>query len=509
MADDVTFTLNADSTPPAGTKAATDEITVGPHAGAHAGVGKLAVSADGDGTHIPATVADGLLVNLGANNDVTVTGTVSVTEPVSVDDNGGSLTVDAPLGTPVNVQVGDGANTATVRNLAANDALNVALVDGAGGQITTFGAVSHVDDATFTVAVDDVVPVAGIYRSSRDSVDDNDAGAVAMTQRRALLEALDNSDASTAAWTNATANNTALSIDVKNYGAVALSFNPSGLITAGSINFEASDDEGVTWYPVRVSRSDTVKIETALALNGETLKLWTCNVHGFTDFRIRLNPVIAGAGTANLRVQAVAVGPEVFSPVTIVDGSGDVQAFAPDHTLATGPMSVRLANGAAFTDLSIVDETAGTAVDAVAVGGGTPHDAVDSGNPLKLGGRAETTAPTAVGDADRVNAFFDEFGRLVTRQKATAATKSAVADNAADVQLLASNPLRQNFSVTNDSTAVLYLSYGSVAASTTSYTVQVPPNSFYSDDMGFTGEIRGIWASDPNTGAARITELTT
>lgn len=38
---------------------------------------------------------DGTLVNLGANNDVTVTGTVSVTEPVSVDDNGGSLTVDS------------------------------------------------------------------------------------------------------------------------------------------------------------------------------------------------------------------------------------------------------------------------------------------------------------------------------------------------------------------------------------------------------------------------------
>lgn len=73
MADDVTFTLNADSTPPAGTIAATDEITVaGPHLGAHAGIAKLAISADGDGTHVPATVADGMLVNLGTNNDVTV-----------------------------------------------------------------------------------------------------------------------------------------------------------------------------------------------------------------------------------------------------------------------------------------------------------------------------------------------------------------------------------------------------------------------------------------------------
>lgn len=78
MADDVTFTFNADSTPPGGTIAATDEITVaGPHLNAHAGIAKLAVSADGDGTHLPATATDGLLVDLGANNDVTVTGTVT------------------------------------------------------------------------------------------------------------------------------------------------------------------------------------------------------------------------------------------------------------------------------------------------------------------------------------------------------------------------------------------------------------------------------------------------
>jgi hypothetical protein len=66
---------------------------------------KLTYSADGAATHVPAD-ADGLLVNLGANNDVvvsdgggsiTVDGTVSVTEPVSVDDNGGSLTVDGTV----------------------------------------------------------------------------------------------------------------------------------------------------------------------------------------------------------------------------------------------------------------------------------------------------------------------------------------------------------------------------------------------------------------------------
>lgn len=96
MADNVQFTVNADSTPPNGTLAATDELADG----SHAGIAKLAISADGDRTLIPATAADGLLVNLGANNDVTVTGSVTTggltdaqlrATPVPVD-------VDAPLG---------------------------------------------------------------------------------------------------------------------------------------------------------------------------------------------------------------------------------------------------------------------------------------------------------------------------------------------------------------------------------------------------------------------------
>jgi len=69
---------------------------------------------------------------------------------LSVDDNGGSLTVDgtvtANLGSGSNnvgkFVVTDGSNDATIRNLASNDALNVAIVDGSGNQVTSFGSVS-------------------------------------------------------------------------------------------------------------------------------------------------------------------------------------------------------------------------------------------------------------------------------------------------------------------------------------------------------------------------------
>lgn len=58
---------------------------------------------------------------------------------------------------------------------------------------------------------------------------------------------------------------------------------------------------------------------------------------------------------------------------------------------------------------SAMDDT----TDSVKTVGSTAHDAVDAGNPHKIGGMARQTNPTAVADADRVNAIFDDVGRQV------------------------------------------------------------------------------------------------
>lgn len=42
--------------------------------------------------------------------------------------------------------------------------------------------------------------------------------------------------------------------------------------------------------------------------------------------------------------------------------------------------------------------------------GAIAHDSAQSGNPVKIGGRAYTGTPSAVADADMVDAFFDQFG---------------------------------------------------------------------------------------------------
>lgn len=47
------------------------------------------------------------------------------------------------------------------------------------------------------------------------------------------------------------------------------------------------------------------------------------------------------------------------------------------------------------------------------------HDEADTGSPLKIGGKANQSVPTAVSDADRVNAWFDREGaaHTVSRQE--------------------------------------------------------------------------------------------
>lgn len=45
------------------------------------------------------------------------------------------------------------------------------------------------------------------------------------------------------------------------------------------------------------------------------------------------------------------------------------------------------------------------------VQGNVAHDAVDSGNPVKIGFQAETALPTPVANGDRANGISDAFGR--------------------------------------------------------------------------------------------------
>jgi hypothetical protein len=90
--------------------------------------------------------------------------------------------------------------------------------------------------------------------------------------------------------------------------------------------------------------------------------------------------------------------------------------------------------------------------------------------------------------------------------RAATPSVTSVADSASNVTCLASNANRLGATVYNDSTADLYVKLGATA-STTSFTVKVFQDGFFTVPFGYTGIIDCIWSSD-TSGSARVTEVT-
>lgn len=175
-----TFAVQVSSALPAGTNA----------------IGKLAANSGVDiGDVDVASVAGNVTVvqSTATNLKVDASGVA-----VPVTDNSGSLTVDAPVGTPVFVRLSDGSSAistlpvslTTVPSHAVTNAGTFATqVDGAA--LTALQLIDDpvvADDAAFTPGTTKVM-VAGFEadEASTDSVDEGDAGAARMTLDRKVI----------------------------------------------------------------------------------------------------------------------------------------------------------------------------------------------------------------------------------------------------------------------------------------------------------------------------------
>lgn len=385
-----TFTVDSELT--------TADLDTGAGTDTRAVVG-LVGSKSGGGALIPGDATAGLKVDLGADNDVTVTGTVAVTQSgawdeVGIHDSGNSITVDAPVGTPVNVKIGDGTNTATIRDLAANDALNVAIVDGSGNQVTSFGGsggTSMTDDAAFTPASTAITPIGAMFDNvAPDSVDEGDGGVVRMSANRSLyVNIRDNAG-----------NERGLNVDAA--GAIAVTDGGGSLTVDGTVTTspsgdhtvigKAADGAAVSGNPVLIAGQD--------GTNVQSLKT---DASGELQVDVLTLPALA-AGTNNIGDVDVLTVPAPLSTT-----GGGTEATALRVTVAsdsTGVLSVD-DNGGSLT----VDGTV-TVTDGLNVEGDVAHDGADSGNPVKQGAKAVAhgSNPTAVAAADRTDLYANRHG---------------------------------------------------------------------------------------------------
>lgn len=149
---------------------------------------------------------------------------------------------------------------------------------------------------------------------------------------------------STAAWTSATTNNTALSLIVTGYGTVTVTLNQGTTITGGVVTFEASDTvAGTNWYLISMASITGATVPaSSYTLVASTNIAFQTNVAGFIQFRVRLSPAISGTGTVNVGIVANASAFDLEQAAYVTDGTN-------------GPVAVKAASTAPVaTDKALV-----------------------------------------------------------------------------------------------------------------------------------------------------------
>jgi hypothetical protein len=329
--------------------------------------------------------------------------------------------------TPWLMSLHDGTTLATVRNLAANDALNVAIVDGSGSQITSFGGGTQYTeadtDASITgtallwedtgdtlraVSAAKPLPVNVVSGSAAGTEYTEDAAAAAdpagpmsMAVRADSLAAVTSTDGDNIALRATNKGE----LYVKQTDVVPVTDNGGSLTVDGSV--------AVTNAGTFATQVDGAAL-TALQL---------------------LDDVVATDGAATPTKGNLIAGQDGTNAQTIkTDTSGELQvdvltipnvtigAALPAGTNAIGKLAAN--DGVDIGDVTITNAsipvtdnggslTVDGTITASNTAGDVAHDAADSGKPVKIGAIARTSDQTAVANADRVNLAADKIGRLV------------------------------------------------------------------------------------------------
>lgn len=315
---------------------------------------------DGDAGAI-ALDADGAVHISDGGNTITVDGTV--TANLSATDNAVLDTIET--NTDYGTVTGGGVEASALRVTLANDSTGVLSVDDNGSTLS-------VDDGGSTLSIDD--------------------GGASVTVDHTQLDLLHSEDFDTGAGTDNTA---AIGIAIpSNSGAVAVdSTNPLPIdvqFGAAQAATNTGNSNANTQRVVLATDQPVVSVDD----NGGSL-------------------TIDGTVTANLSAtdNAVLDTIETNTDYGTVTGGG-VEASALRVTIAndsTGVLSID-DNGGAIT----VDNGGTFAVQAASAGD-VAHDSADSGNPVKVGGKAKNydgSAPgTAVAEDDRADFVTDVYGR--------------------------------------------------------------------------------------------------
>lgn len=297
---------------------------------------------------------------------------------LSVDDNGGSLTVDAPVGTPVNIQISDGTDTALVT---------------AGGllQVDGSGVTQPVSAVSLPLPTGAATSAGQLADGHNVTIDNAGAGAAVNIQDGGNTITVDASALDIRALTNSDV------VTVEQATATSLKAEVIGTGTFATQDSEKlADNAPFTDGTTPLQPAGFVFDDVA----GTSL-----TENDLAAARIdskRAQAIVLEDGSTRGQVAAVSAGGALT-----VDGSGVTQPVS--------AASLPLPAGAATSALQLADNHQVTVSNAtLEVVGDEAHGASVGGNPLLQGAEARTTLPTAVADGEAVRVQADDQGRLVT-----------------------------------------------------------------------------------------------
>lgn len=337
---------------------------------------------------------------LGANSgvdigDVTINNASGVSA-VNVQDGGNSLTVDGSVT----------ANAGTNLNTSA-----LAL------------SATQTDKSQFTKLTDGTDTALVTASGEQNVLESNSASA--LTSLQLIDDVVYTDDTSTHSTGTskgvgimATATPTDTSVNANDIGMVAMTTDRRMLVDASGVAVPVTDNSGslTVDYATTGSGTATGALRVELPTNGTgvlaTVGAVTAITNALPAGTNAIGKLSANSGVDIGDVDVTTVG--TITPGTAATSLGKAEDAA--HTSGdVGVFALALGNEAQST-LAADGDYIGHAVDTkgntLAVGN-LANDAVDAGSPVKIGGQARTTNPTAVADADRVNFVADKLGKQV------------------------------------------------------------------------------------------------
>lgn len=221
-----------------------------------------------------------------------------------------------------------------------------------------------------------------------------------------------------------------LIVDLRGYAGAGVQLSGTW---AATVTFSASTLRDGTYATIYATPSNSATPATTATANG----LYFVSTAGVPWLKVACTAYTSGTIVINVAADISGGGAGAGGgsggggAVTIADGADVTEGAIADSKVTgdnSGTVSAKLRGLNYF--LGLVTDTVNNWLKvsiqntSLAVAGDVANDAADSGNPVKIGGKAASAAPTAVAAADRVNGLFDLWGRLHGRNGAQAPVAS-------------------------------------------------------------------------------------